>query len=89
MHRGTDKQTTDTQTAATNIHFALATSHVKCNQAWHIYWINSKQQILTSYSSSASRCDCKTGNVFNNCNQTVSCNIMIYLQEINSNKELF
>jgi len=32
--------------------------------------MNSKQHILTSNSSSASRCDCKMGNVFNNCNQT-------------------
>ena len=31
MRRGTDRHT-DTQTAVTNIHFASATLHVKCNK---------------------------------------------------------
>lgn len=40
------------------------------NQARYICWINNKQETLTSNSSRASNCDCKTGNVFNSCNQT-------------------
>ena len=60
MRRGTGRQT-DTQTAVTNIHFALATPHAKCNEWFssrccevHQYNYDTRELIGNAYNMKAS-----------------------------------